>query len=333
MNHDIVVVGGSAGAIGVLKHLVRDLPKKFPAALLVVQHIPPNCPSQLAAILAQASPLPAKAAEDGESVRAGHIYVAPPDRHLLVESDRLRVTRGPKENRSRPAIDALFRSAAYSCGPRVIGIVLSGSLDDGTAGLWAIKDRGGITVVQNPTDAEHPSMPQSAMDHSTIDHVVAGHELTQLLNRITSDGSRAVTRVEAAKAMEIETRIALEGYALREGIMNLGPVSPNTCPECHGVLVRIQEGRIVRFRCHTGHAYSVETLLAEVNDEIDSSLWGTLRAIEERIMLLREMERLALARNDAAAARSHDTEAEATAKHVRVLRELVLDHQLFHTPK
>jgi two-component system chemotaxis response regulator CheB len=261
------------------------------------------------------------------------VYVAPADRHLLIETGRLRVTRGPKENRVRPAVDALFRSAAYAFGPRVIGIVLSGMLDDGTAGLWAIKDRGGMVLVQSPEDAEHDSMPQSALQHVAVNHTlpVAGMPalVTTLIREPIASGSDAAP----PEALRIETRIPLEGNALREGIMELGAISPNTCPECHGVLVKIKQGPIVRYRCHTGHSYSLQTLLADVNAEIETTLWGALRAAEERILLLREMEEIARASDDAAVAAECAEQAQGTERHVEHIREAVLDHAMFgHAP-
>jgi two-component system chemotaxis response regulator CheB len=327
---NIVVIGGSAGAIGPLKVLVGALPAGLPAAVLVVQHIPPHNPSQLASILTAAGKLPCKFAEDGDSIETGCIYVAPPDRHVLIESGYLRVTRGPKENRVRPAVDALFRSAAYAWGARVIGVILSGALDDGTAGLWSIKDRGGVAMVQSPMEAEYASMPESALHHVAVDHTLTASELSRMLIRLVSQTGIIERSEPAPTQLAIEAAIALEGNALQSGVMQLGPVSRNTCPECHGVLVRIQEGRIVRYRCHTGHALSLQTLLAEVNDEVDVTLWGALRAIEERMLLLREMERIAREGDDLTKAGAYATQGDETEKFARAVRRLVLGHGSFH---
>jgi two-component system chemotaxis response regulator CheB len=214
-HRDIVVVGASAGSVAALQALVAGLPATFPAALLVVLHIPAHTPSQLHFILARAGTLPVTPAEDGEPIVPGHAYVAPADRHLLLEPERLRVTRGPKENRMRPAVDVLFRSAAYTFGPRVIGIVLSGMLDDGTAGLWAIKDRGGMVLVQSPEDAEHDAMPQSALQHVAVDHSLPVAGMPALLTTLTCEPIAAVADAAPAEVLQIETRIALEGNALR----------------------------------------------------------------------------------------------------------------------
>jgi len=328
-DHALVVVGASAGGVEALQALIAGLPARFPAAVLVVLHIPAHPPSQLHAILARAGALPVTLAEDGEASLPGHIYVAPADRHLLVEGEQLRVTRGPKENRSRPAVDVLFRSAAYSVGPRAIGVVLSGMLDDGTAGLWAIKDRGGATVVQAPEDALFASMPESALAHVAVDYTLAAADMPAVLSQLAYERSTARPHARPPEAMGLEITIGLEGNALQGGVMQLGPVSPNTCPECHGVLVRIQEGPIVRYRCHTGHAFSLQTLLAEVNEEIDATLWNAVRAIEERILLLRELEQLAQERQDRATAQQYAAQAQTTAQHVQQIRQLVLSHSLF----
>jgi len=329
VNVNTVVVGASAGGVEALRVLIAGLPADFPAAVLVVLHIPAHTPSQLHSILGRAGSLPVTSAEDGEAIVAGHVYVAPADRHLLVEDDHLRLTRGPKENRVRPAIDVLFRSAAYSLGPRVVGIVLSGMLDDGTAGLWAIKDQGGIALVQSPEDALHPSMPESALLHVAVDHTLPVAAMPALLTKIVHDTTGAIPHAESAEKRGIEIRIALKGNGLQEGIMQLGPISANTCPECHGVLVRMQEGSIVRYRCHTGHAYSLQTLLADVNEKIDTTLWNALRVIEERILLLREMEQTALAMQDNVTAQQCAEQAHATEQQVQRVRELVLNDALF----
>jgi two-component system chemotaxis response regulator CheB len=326
---DTVVVGASAGGVEALRVLIAGLPPTFPAAVLVVLHIPSYTPSQLHSILARAGSLPVKAAENGEAIVAGHVYVAPADRHLLVEEGHIRLTRGPKENRARPAIDVLFRSAAYSLGPRVIGIILSGLLDDGTAGLWAIKDQGGIALVQSPEDAEHPSMPQSALQHVAVDHTLPVAEMPALLTKIVQGAANPLPHAGSTESMGIEIRIALEGNGLKEGVMHLGPISANTCPECHGVLVRMQEGSIVRYRCHTGHAYSLQTLLVDVNEKIDTTLWNALRVIEERILLLREMEQTARAMKENATAKQCAEQAHATEQQVQRVRELVLNDALF----
>lgn len=286
---DIIVIGGSAGSIEALKTLFAALPPTLPAAIFVVVHMSADSPGLLPAIFDRISPLPVLQATDQTPIRAGHIYMAPPDQHLLVEPGWMRVTYGPRENRFRPAIDPLFRSAAYAFGPQVIGIVLSGLLDDGTAGLWAVKDRGGVAIVQEPSDALYPSMPQSALGYVAVDYRLPTSEMAAILEHLVREPLAEEGEVPMSDALAIETNIALENSALQSGILRLGKPSLYTCPECHGVLVQIEEGAIVRYRCHTGHAYSQETLLAEVNEAVEASLWSALRILDEKILLLRHM--------------------------------------------
>jgi two-component system, chemotaxis family, protein-glutamate methylesterase/glutaminase len=268
-HHDIIVIGASAGGVSTLQALVMDLPSTLPAALCIVLHIPPEHRSHLPHILSRAGSLPAAHAVDGEDIIPRRIYVAPPDHHLLVEPGQVRVTRGPKENRTRPAIDPLFRSAAYVYGSRVIGVVLSGTLTDGTAGLWAVKYRGGIMVVQTPSEALYSGMPYSAMQHVAIDYELPIAEIAQLLVRLSRELAAEEGGYPVPENMEIETRIAHEVNALQTGVERLGTPSSYTCPECHGSLLQIQEAGLVRFRCHTGHAFSPESLLADLTTSID----------------------------------------------------------------
>lgn len=332
MSHrNIIVIGASAGGVEPLKTLMAALPNGFPAAIFVVLHIPAYIPSELHLILDRVGPLRAAPGIDGEPILPGRIYVASADRHLMLASDRVRVTRGPKENRMRPAVDVLFRSAAAMFGPRVIGMIFSGMLDDGTAGLWAVKDRGGATIVQS--DALHPSMPESARQHVKVDYVLPAADTAAVLMNLTREAIPLGERVPVPKWVEIENRVALEGNALQAGVMGLGPVSSNTCPECHGVLVKIQQEPIARYRCHTGHSFSLQTLLSDINDAIDRGLWNTIRAIEERILLLQEMEQQARKRNDLTAAEQCAQQAHNTAQRVQWVREVVLDHgMLGHDP-
>src|SRR5205809_2114941 len=184
---DIVVVGASAGGMAALEQLVAGLPRGLPAAVFVVWHLAPGVKSVLPTLLTPAGPLPACNPKDGDRIEPGRIYVGPNDHHMLLENGYIRIARGPKENRFRPAIDPLFRSAAYIYGPRAIGVVLSGALDDGTAGLWAIKLRGGTAVVQDPAEAVHRSMPLSALDNVAVDHKLAARDIGPLLAHLAGE--------------------------------------------------------------------------------------------------------------------------------------------------
>jgi two-component system chemotaxis response regulator CheB len=286
---DIIVIGASAGGIEALKVIASGLPKEFPASVFVVLHTAPESPGILADILDRAGVLPAIKPVDRERIQPGRIYVAPPNQHLIVEPNLVRLTRGPKENRFRPAVDPLFRSAAQVYGPRVIGVILTGNLDDGTAGLWAVKQLGGVSVVQDPQEAEAPSMPRSAMRHARVDYCLPLSEIAPLLVRLTTTPIEEEGTYEVPKDIEIEVRIAKEDTALDVGVLKLGEPSNYACPECHGVLLQLNEEKRIRFRCHTGHAYSVDSLLAEITEGVEDSLWSAIRAIEESVLLLRHM--------------------------------------------
>lgn len=285
----IVVIGASAGGIEALRELVAGLPGDFPAPVCIVLHTSPQSPGVLDAILTRSGNLGATNGRDLQRLQDGHIYVAPPDCHLLVEPGRIRVTKGPRENRFRPAIDPLFRSAAQVFGPATIGVILTGNLDDGTAGLWAVKQLGGIAVVQDPADALFPSMPDSALRHVRADHVVPLAEIAPLLVQLTSQPPDVETTAEVPKSVEVEVKIAMEENALAAGIQAIAKPSTFACPECSGVLLQIEEGGRLRFRCHTGHAYSPESLLAAISEGIEDALWGAVRVLEEGDMLMRSM--------------------------------------------
>ena len=323
--HDTIVVGASSGGVEALKRLVGALPADLPAALFVVLHRPPDRPSLLAEILRSVSRLEVTDADDGEAIVPGRIYVAPPDRHLLVAQERVRLTRGPKENRFRPAIDPLFRSAAYAYGPRVIGVVLTGNLDDGTAGLWAIKDRGGIAIVQDPLEAPFPSMPSSALANVDVDYCLRLDEVAPTLVAISAQPAAGGAPVP--EHMRIETRIALEDNALEAGVMKLGKLSPFTCPECSGMLLQIEEGGTVRFRCHTGHAYSVGSLLEDVTESVEQNLWSTIRAMDELLLLLGHLEKHAREQGGADTAARIAEQARDVRQRTQVVRQALMQPQ------
>jgi two-component system chemotaxis response regulator CheB len=285
----VVVVGASAGGIEALRALASGLPVDFPAPVCVVIHTSPQAPGMLDSILSRSGRLPATNARDRERLEPGRIYVAPPDCHLLVEPGRVRVTKGPRENRFRPAIDPLFRSAAQVFGPAAIGIILTGNLGDGTAGLWAIKQLGGTAVVQDPDDALFPAMPRNALSNVRIDHVVPLWQIPPLLVRLTAEEVPAPTGAGIPESVEVEVKIAKEAIPLDAGLENISEPSTFACPECHGVLMRLREGGPIRFRCHTGHAYSIDSLAIAISEAIEEALWNTIRALEEGDMLLRTL--------------------------------------------
>ncbi|HEX3578400.1 MAG TPA: chemotaxis protein CheB [Thermoanaerobaculia bacterium] len=286
----IVVIGASAGGIEALKELLQGLPEDFGAPLLLVLHIPADSPSVLPKILDRAGPLQVRSAEEGERARSGVVYVAPPDRHLIVEADgTLRTPRGPRENRARPSVDPLFRSAALAYGPRAIGVILSGTLDDGTAGLLAIQRRGGISIVQDPDDAAYPGMPASAIANVAVDYILPLAEIAAQLDRSVKQEHRNVHGNVEVTQMELEKKIAeMDAKALR-GDDRPGQPSAFSCPDCGGVLWEIEEGELTRFRCRVGHAYSPETMLAAQGDKLEEALWTAMKTLEESARLAKRL--------------------------------------------
>lgn len=326
---NIVVIGCSAGGLETLRRLFSRLPADTSACYFVVQHLPAHSPSQLDRILQQATAMPVRFAHDNAPIMPDTVHLAAPDRHLMLDGNKIRVTRGPRECRARPAVDVLFRSAALSFGPRVIGVILSGNLDDGTAGLWQVKDRKGLALVQDPDEALYPSMPQSAIEHVDVDFVGSVDALAERIACEIAANRSLPEPVAASRGRQVENLIAMEGKGMQAGVMKLGKVSQYTCPECHGVLVQIEEGRLVRFRCHTGHAYSPGSLLVEVNEAIDKGIWDAVRVIEERILLLRQTAELAAAAGKPSEAQRLRDKALLAEEKCQPLRELVLDADFF----
>lgn len=326
---NIIVVGASAGGFEALKTLVSGLPPNFEASIFVVWHMSPDVRGVLPQVLNRGGTVHAAHAYDGEPILANRIYVAPPDRHLLVENGSVRVTRGPKENRFRPAVDPLFRSAAYAYKTQVIGVVLSGALDDGTAGLWTIKHRGGLAVVQDPSDAEVPSMPENALREVEVDYTVPVAEMAKLLVGLSTQEIAETSEVdmEEDEKTEIEICIAAEDSAFESGIMKFGEPSPYTCPDCHGVLSVIKDGKLKRFRCHTGHAFSADSLLTTVTENIEDSLYSAIRGVEESIMLLNHLGDHFSETNDKRLAALYFQKAQEAEQRAQLVRQAVLSHE------
>ncbi len=289
MNRNLVAIGTSSGGIEALQSIVAALPGDFPAALCIVLHTAPDTPGILADILARAGPLPVCVVRGREQLRPGRIYLPAPDHHLIVEPGVLRASRGPRENRFRPAIDPLLRSAAQVYGPRVIGVILTGGMDDGVAGLWAIKRLGGVTLVQDPKDAAVDVMPRHAIEHVDPDYCLPLADIPALLRRLVAENIVEASGYLVPEQMRIEVKMANEDPRSRPGVETLGQPSRYSCPECHGVLFEIKEGARSRFRCHTGHAYSLVTLLEEYDKAIETSLWNAVRVMQEQALLLQQV--------------------------------------------
>ena len=326
-DHDIVVVGASAGGVEALADLAASLPADLPAAVFVVLHVPPTGTSALPDILSRQGPLAATHVKDGEPVELGRIYVAPPDHHVLLRTGHVHLTRGPRENGHRPAVDPLFRSAAREYGTRVIGVVLSGALDDGTAGLLAVKARGGLAVVQDPADALYPSMPASALEHARVDHVQPVPAMGALLARlIVEPAGEAPAPAPADMNVEVE----VEGFSLdaTEG-EHPGMPSGFSCPDCNGVLWEIQDGGLQRFRCRVGHAWSPESLLIQQSEELEAALWIALRSLEERAALALKLAEPARRRGHSITASRFEEQAAEAQRATRLVRTFLLDRASF----
>jgi two-component system chemotaxis response regulator CheB len=321
---DIVVIGASSGALEALNRLIPLLPADLPAEIFIVVHLPPTPPSILHQLLQPRSRWPVLPAIHGAAVRHGLITVAVNDHHLLFEKSAIRLARGPRENRARPSIDACLRSAALEFGPRVIGVVLTGNLDDGTAGLWAAKDRGGVTIAQSPEEAAFPSMPRNALTHAPVDHTVRLAELPELLSRLTREQVAPAVPVSGTQALAIENRIAAGENAMEAGILGLGPASANTCPHCHGSLLEVNDSGPLRFRCHTGHAFSPESLLVDLDRTIDDGLWNVLRALDERQILLEQLIQSAKVVGDQETAQEYARQSEDARLRGNEIRALVM---------
>lgn len=279
--HDIIVVGGSTGGAGALEATLRRCSRDLKAAIFVVLH--GGAGEQLLRLLSRTSALPCTLASDGANFEQGKVFFAPPDAHLLLHDDHMLVRRGPRENHSRPAGDPLFRSAACSFAGRVIGVVLSGALNDGAAGLAAIERCGGLAVVQDPSDAEHPSMPLSAQRAVEADHAVPTSEMGDLLARLVAEP--ASTNIDIPLQIRLEAAVALQEPGSLDIVEQIGAKSRFSCPDCGGVLWELPDAPL-RFRCHTGHAFTADTLLAREGEEVELRLNQLLRAQRERMGIL-----------------------------------------------
>jgi two-component system chemotaxis response regulator CheB len=316
----VVVVGASAGGVETLRELMHHLPADLPAAVLVVLHMPTTAFSALPSILSRAGEMTVCNAEDGAPLQRGDVLVAPPDHHLVVHGDQVRLGRGPKENGHRPAIDPLFRSAARWRGSRVVGVVLSGTLDDGAAGLWTVAERGGAAVVQDPDQAMYDGMPLAALRAVPTAHVASGAELAKLLVELCSEELEAVVPA-VAHDLEVESEIPEMDEA---AFVTERPGRPAamTCPDCNGAMFELEEGTLVRFRCRVGHAWSAESLLVEQVESAETALWAAIRALEEKAALHHRM-----AGEDApprsASTEYHDDRAREAERSAAVLRDML----------
>ncbi len=320
---DIVVIGASAGGVEAVAGLIEALPPDMAAAVFVVVHFPPNATSVLPRIISRRGGMQAVHPEDGAPIEHGRVYVAPPDRHLVVERGHVRVVRGPRENGARPAVDPLFRSAARAYGARVIGVVLTGNLDDGAAGLMAVKSAGGLAVVQDPDDALYAGMPTSALRYVQADHVAPLGEIPAVLVRRVGEQVEQKGAGPVAQQQNREVDIAEMDPAALES-ERAGVPSGYSCPECNGSLWETDEGGLPRFRCRVGHAYSMESLVAEQGSAMDAALWAAYRALEERAALVERMQERMRERGQTALAQRYHEQVHETRQRAELIRRVLL---------
>ena len=326
-NRDLIVIGASAGGIEALQQICAALPPNLNAALVVVMHTSPNAGGLLPKLLARVGPIPSVHPKNGEPIKKGMIYVAPPDCHLIVEAGLLRTIRGPRENHHRPAIDPTFRSAALSYGKRVIGVVLTGLLDDGTSGLMVIRAHGGAAVVQDPRTAMFPAMPESALERVPDAYIASLDEIPSLIERLVSEEVQVEPEPEKAKAdhgASSEIRLAELDMSEVENEIRNGKPSSYGCPECGGVLWEIDQNGMLRFRCRVGHAYTAQHLRAEQRHAIEAALWAALRALEESASLYRRMALRARGSNHDKSMEIYEERAENAEGNSRTLRDFLV---------
>jgi two-component system, chemotaxis family, protein-glutamate methylesterase/glutaminase len=296
---DIIVIGSSSGGVHALKELTASLPADLPASIFIVLHMLPTSASILPEILGQKSLLPVSFAKNNEPIRARRIYIAPPDYHLLVERDHMHVVSGPREHLSRPGINPLFRSAAQSHRGRVIGVILTGQLDDGVAGLWEIKRQGGVAVVQSPVEAQYPSMPLNAINNVAVDHTVKIPDMPALLSQLVLEDGKMKHITETDEEHE-------------------GDPVDITCPDCRGPLKQYRFGPITEFRCLVGHAHSALSLTHTHREAQERALWAALVALEEGAKLSKQLA-------DSTDSQAYQREAEEKSKHAEVLKAFITD--------
>jgi two-component system, chemotaxis family, protein-glutamate methylesterase/glutaminase len=323
---DIIVIGTSAGGVDALTRVVAGLPSGFPAAVFVVCHVSSGHRSRLPEILSRAGPLLASHPSNRERFYPSHVYIAPPDQHLLVApEEQIRLSRGARENNHRPAVDPLFRSAARSYGQRVIGVILTGGLRDGVAGLMAIRQSGGLAVVQDPSDAFVAAMPMSAAQIAGADYVVPIAEMASLLVTLIQESDVSNRGNGAMDPIERMPDIVNDDMDSQTRDERRGEVSVFTCPECGGALWQVDEAKLLRFRCHVGHAYNGEILLAEQSDTLEAGLWTAVRTFRENSVLARQLAFLERSKGDNAAAARFDEQAGQADRYGRLIQRYVLD--------
>jgi two-component system chemotaxis response regulator CheB len=322
-HRDIIAIGASAGGVEALRRLMSQLPGDLDAAVLVTMHLAEDYVSGLDRILTRSGSLPVRFARGGEKVESGHVYLAPARGHLLLGADRrIELGHGPRENNARPAIDPMFRSIALCCGSRAIGVVLSGMLGDGAAGLLALKQGGGTTVVQEPSDAAFSDMPAHALQHTQPDHVVTLAALPALLRKLVQNP--AGKPVAPGERLRMEVEIARSGHSNMSEMDRIGRRSVLACPDCHGVMWEIDEGELIRYRCHVGHAYTAESMRHAIDENLTQALASALRALDERVAIADKLRDKAIADQHTRSVEWWQRRVDETRREAEIIREAIL---------
>jgi two-component system, chemotaxis family, protein-glutamate methylesterase/glutaminase len=320
-HRDLVVIGASAGGVQVLTRVARELPPDLRAAVCIVLHIAPGSPSMLATILARAGRLPCRPASDGERLRDGEILVAPPDHHMTVEDRHVRLTVGPRENGHRPSIDVLFRSAAAALDGRVVGVVLSGTRDDGSAGLAVIKARGGAAIVQDPNDALYAGMPASAIANVAVDAIVPAARIASTIASIVNGGDPPPSEQAGNPGSRPAAAPVPDPHSHPDP--PAGRQVVEVCPECGGVLTERLEAGVLQWECRVGHRYSPETLIDAQAEDVEGALWAAIRALEDRAALLKRMAEQAGRRGQPRSASRFRRQANSAYEQAHTVRQAV----------
>src|SRR5262245_30108677 len=328
--YDLVVIGASAGGLEALTTIAAGLSPTLGACVLVAMHTRPNDNlGLLPEILGRSSRLPVDFASDRMRIELGHIFVASPDFHLLVYQNLLRVVHGPRENGFRPAIDPLFRTAARAYGPRLIGVVLSGGLDDGTYGLGVVKEEGGLAIVQDPAEATIPNMPESAIKHVNVDQVLSAADIADYLNQTCGESAQGGALMSARGAHGEDEEVQVPGHELDVAEMEdlHGPPSALTCPDWGGASWEIDDGRLARYKCHVGHQYSPDSLVAEQSDAVEAALWTAVRALEEQSELRSRMASRAESDGMQAVAQGFADRADDSHRQAQLIRRVLQERE------
>lgn len=329
--HDIIVIGASAAGLDGVSTIVRSLPAGLPASIFIVCHYPPGHVSALPTLLSARGKLLASHPRDGEPIHPGHIYIAPPDHHMIVEEGQVRINRGPRENNLRPSIDPLFRSAARTFGPRVIGVILAGSALDGVAGLLAVRAAGGTSIVQDPRSVLISALPKGAQEIAGADHVVKPEEIGPLLVKlVTTPVDRGKLAKEHPVPADVDNATVAQmtdDFDDQKSNGRNGKISTYTCPECGGPLWQVDDDKLVRFRCHVGHAYNGDDLLEKQSRQLEAALWTAVRTFRERSVLSRQLASRERRRGAEDAAGRFEESAQVAEGYSDVIQRYLLQAQ------